>query len=119
MVESTDKPADEPADDSASQTAGFSWSATSTSEKVVLLSAGAATVSMLLPWIDMGIMTRTGLEQSAWIILLIGFTYPVIRIFQRQPINIIIAGMLENMYDDDRSSPDTGRRVPKDWRGGF
>jgi hypothetical protein len=68
----------------------LSWGALNTGEKVIFVSGCLAVLSMLMPWLDIGIATRNGITQSAWLILLLGFTYPAIMLFKRQSIDIRI-----------------------------
>ncbi len=68
----------------------LSWHALSTGEKVIFVSGCLAVLSMLMPWLDIGFATRNGITQSAWLILLLSFTYPAIMMFKRQSIDIRI-----------------------------
>jgi hypothetical protein len=68
----------------------LSWGALSTGEKIIVGSGCLAIISMLMPWLEFGPVTRNGITQQAWLILLLGFTYPAIMLFKRQSIDIRI-----------------------------
>jgi mannose/fructose/N-acetylgalactosamine-specific phosphotransferase system component IIC len=68
----------------------LSWGALSTGEKVIVGSGCLAVISLLMPWLDIGIATRNGFTQQAWLILLLGFTYPAFMLFNRKSIDIRI-----------------------------
>ena len=64
----------------------FDFQHWSTGGKVVFIASCVAVVSLLLPWIDVGIATRAGLTQVS--ILLLGFyVYPMLMLLQKQPIH--------------------------------
>ena len=64
----------------------FDFQGWSLGGKIVFISSCVAVVSLLLPWIDVGIATRMGLTQVS--LLLIGFyVYPVLMLLQKQPIH--------------------------------
>ena len=68
----------------------ISWNEWNTGEKVIFVASIVAALSMLLPWVDIGIASRNGI-MTGGIILLALFIYPMLKILKSQEINTKIA----------------------------
>jgi hypothetical protein len=52
------------------------WSSWTNGQRLIILAAGLAFISLFMPWIDAGIATRTGWEELGFLGVLL-FTYPI------------------------------------------
>jgi hypothetical protein len=66
------------------------WKIWNTNQRTIMISAGVAIISMLLPWVDIGIASRNGLQQGTFLYL--GFyIYPVWVVLKSQSTNKVWA----------------------------
>ena len=66
----------------------FDWDNWNTGGRIIFVAACAATLSMFMNWVDVGITTRVGVSQQA--IILLGFwVYPVMMLFKSKTISLI------------------------------
>ncbi|MFC1772606.1 PDZ domain-containing protein [Pseudomonadota bacterium] len=65
----------------------FDWDNWGAGGKTIFIAACVAILSMFMNWVDIGITTRIGISQQAF--LLLGFwIYPVVMLFNNKPINL-------------------------------
>jgi len=64
----------------------FDWKNWNIGGKVIFVAACVATVSMLMKWVDVGIASRDGLSQGAFLFLGL-WVYPVLMLFKNKAIH--------------------------------
>ena len=65
----------------------FDWDNWSTGGRIIFVATSVAALSMFMNWVDIGITSRIGLSQEAF--LLLGFwIYPIVMLFSNKPINL-------------------------------
>ena len=66
----------------------FDWKNWNLGGKVIFVAACVATASMLMKWVDIGIASRSGLSELAFLFLGL-WIYPVIMLFKNKEIKLI------------------------------
>lgn len=66
----------------------FDWENWNFGGKVIFVTACIAMMSMFMDWVDVGIMSQTGLTQGAFVFLGL-WVYPVLILFKNKPISRI------------------------------
>lgn len=74
----------------------MNFTALSLSKKIILASAGVFLVSLIMPWVDFGFGTLSGLQQQGYIFSVI-FIYPVLAIFLRDEIKQVNLNIIASM----------------------
>ena len=64
----------------------FDWQNWNIGGKIIFVAASLSTLSMFLNWVDVGIMSQTGLSQWAFLFLIL-YIYPVVSLLNNSPIN--------------------------------
>jgi hypothetical protein len=67
----------------------FDWRNWNFGGKVIFVSACLAAASMLMKWVDAGIISQTGLSQQSYIFLAF-WVYPVLKLFKNKAISRIL-----------------------------
>jgi len=62
------------------------WKSWSVGGKIIFVASCAAVVSMFMAWVDIGILSQSGLSQGAVFFLGL-YVYPVVMLFKNKPIN--------------------------------
>ena len=63
----------------------YDWNNWNIGGKIIFVSSCAATLSMIMNWVDVGIASQSGLSQGAFLFLLL-WIYPVLMLFKNKPI---------------------------------
>jgi len=64
----------------------FDWANWNIGGKIIFATACASVLSMFMKWVDVGIISQTGLAQGAYMLILL-YIYPVLMLFKNKPIN--------------------------------
>lgn len=62
-------------------------------EKIFLVSAGVAIISLFLPWVDLGFVSVNGFQQQGYLFLA-GFAYTVVTIVTNKDRNKLVSLMI-------------------------
>jgi len=65
----------------------FDWDNWNTGGRIIFVAACAATLSMFMNWVDVGITTRIGISQGVFAYLGL-WIYPVLMLFNNRPISL-------------------------------
>ena len=65
------------------------WSNWGVGGKIIFLSTCTAAVSFLLPWVDIGFVSRNGITQGSVLIGLL-FIYPILNLLKNKKINKVL-----------------------------
>jgi len=65
----------------------INWEHWTIGQRTIFVAGCLATVSLFLPWVDVGIATSSGFGQAGFIFLAL-FIYPVLKVLKNQEISI-------------------------------
>jgi len=69
------------------------WSSWSSGAKVIFIAVCLAVMSLLMPWVDIGIASRNGISQGTFLLLLF-WLYPVLTVLMNKTMQRWLGGIM-------------------------